>query len=79
MGKAFNVREISTTIGKIGWSSYIAALIVLVVAMIVVEIVITIPGMIPVLGIIVELVLMAPVVVFEARYLCLVYDIAGAA
>ena len=79
MGEAFNFREISTTIGKIGWGTYIISLVVLFVALIVVEIVITILGMIPVLGIIIQLVFIAPVMIFEARYLCQVYDAAGAA
>jgi hypothetical protein len=74
MGEAFNFREILATIGKIGWGSYIAALVVLIVAMIVVEIVLTILGMIPVLGMIIQLVFIAPVMIFEARYLCQVYD-----
>ena len=79
MGEAFNFREISATIGKIGWGIYIISLVVLFVALIVVEIVITILGMIPVLGIIIQLVFIAPVMIFEARYLCRVYDAAGAA
>jgi hypothetical protein len=79
MGEAFNFREIAATIGKIGWGSYILALIVLFVAMVVVEIVITILGMIPVLGIIIQLVFIAPVSLFEARYLSQVYDAAGLA
>jgi hypothetical protein len=79
MGEAFNFREIAATIGKIGWGSYILALVVLFVAMVVVEIVITILGMIPVLGIIIQLVFIAPVSLFEARYLSQVYDAAGPA
>ncbi len=79
MGEAFNIREILTTIGKIGWGTYISSLVVLFVALIVVEIVITILGMIPVLGMIIQLVFIAPVMIFEARYLCQVYDAAGAA
>jgi hypothetical protein len=77
MGEAFNFREIAATIGKIGWGSYILALVILFVAMVVVEIVITILGMIPVLGILIQLVFVAPVMLFEARYLCQVYDAAG--
>jgi len=79
MGEAFNFREISATIGKIGWGTYIISLVVLFVALIVVEIVITILGMIPVLGVIIQVVFIAPVMIFEARYLCQVYDAAGAA
>ena len=76
MGEAFNIREILITIGKIGWVTYISSLVVLFVAVIVVEIVITILGMIPFLGIIIQLVFIAPVMIFEARYLCQVYDAA---
>ena len=79
MGEAFNIREILATIGKIGWGTYIISLVVLFVTLIVVEIIITILGMIPVLGMIIQLVFIAPVMIFEARYLCQVYDAAGAA
>jgi hypothetical protein len=79
MGEAFNISGILTTIRKIGWGTYIISLVVLFVALIVVEIVISILGMIPVLGIIIQLVFIAPVMIFEARYLCQVYDAAGAA
>jgi hypothetical protein len=79
IGEAFNISEILTTIRKIGWGTYIISLVVLFAALIVVEIVITILGMIPVLGIIIQLVFIAPVMIFEARYLCQVYDAAGAA
>jgi hypothetical protein len=78
MGEAFNIREILTTIRKIGWGTYISSLVVLFVALIIVEIVITILGMIPVLGMIIQLVFIAPVMIFEARYLCQVYDAAVA-
>ncbi|MFA6224951.1 MAG: DUF4013 domain-containing protein [Methanoregula sp.] len=76
MGEAFNFKEILATIAKIGWVSYILALVVL---MVVIEIIISILGMIPVLGIIINIVLIAPVMLFEARYLCQVYDAAGTA
>jgi len=79
MGEAFNIKEISATIGKIGWGTYIISLVVLIVTLIVVEIIIWILGMIPVLGMIIQLVFIAPVMIFEARYLCQVYDAAGAA
>jgi hypothetical protein len=77
MGEAFNFGEILATIRKIGWGSYIISLVVLIVVLIVIEIISSILGMIPVLGIIIELVLIAPVTIFEARYLCQVYDAAG--
>ena len=79
MGEAFNISEILTTIRNIGWGTYIISLVVLCVALIVIEIVIAILGMIPVLGVIIQIVFIAPVMIFEARYLCQVYDIASAA
>jgi hypothetical protein len=78
MGEAFNIREIVRTIGKIRWGTYISSLVVLLVVLIAVEIVIAILGTIPLLGMIIQLVFIAPVMLFEARYLCQVYDAAGA-
>ncbi len=78
MGEAFNFKEITATIGRIGWGSYIIALIVFIVVIIVIEIIISIIGMIPIIGSIIGFVLIAPVMLFESRYLCQVYDSAGA-
>jgi hypothetical protein len=78
MGEAFNFKEISATIGKIGWGPYIIALIVMIVVVIVIEIILSIIGMIPILGMIINLVFIAPVMIFQSRYLCQVYDSAGA-
>jgi hypothetical protein len=78
MGEAFNFKEITATIGRIGWGSYIIALIVFIVVIIVIEIIISIIGMIPIIGPIIGFVLIAPVMLFESRYLCQVYDSAGA-
>lgn len=79
MGEAFNFGEILSTIGKIGWGSYIIAMIVLVVVQFVIAIIISIFGLIPLLGILVELIFLAPISLFEARYLCQLYDAAGTA
>jgi hypothetical protein len=79
MGEAFNFSAILETIGKIGWGSYIIALIVLVIVQIVFSIIIGILSIIPVLGIIIEIILIAPLSIFEARYLCQLYDAAGTA
>lgn len=79
MGEAFNFGAILETIGKIGWGSYIIALIVLIIVQIIFSIIIGILSMIPFLGIIIEIILIAPLSIFEARYLCQVYDAAGAA
>lgn len=78
MGEAFNFKEISATIGKIGWGPYIIALVVFIVVIVVIEIIISIIGMIPILGTIIGFVLIAPVMLFQSRYLCLLYDSAGA-
>jgi len=78
MGEAFNFGEILATIGKIGWGAYIVAMIVVMVVVIVIEIILSVIGMIPVLGIIIKIVFMAPLMLFEARYLCQVYDSASA-
>jgi hypothetical protein len=79
MGEAFNFGAILETIGKIGWVSYIIALIVLMVVQVVFFIIIGIFSMIPFLGIIIELIFIAPLTIFESRYLCQLYDAAGAA
>lgn len=78
MGEAFNFKEISATIGKIGWGSYIIALIVMIVVVVVIEIILSIIGMIPIIGMIINFVFIAPVMIFQSRYLCQVYDSAGA-
>ena len=79
MGEAFNFGAILETIGKLGWGSYIIALIILMVVQIVFAIIIAVLSMIPFLGIIIELIFIAPLTLFESRYLCQVYDAAGAA
>jgi hypothetical protein len=79
MGEGFNFGAILETIGRIGWVSYIIALIILVVVQFVFAIIIAVLSMIPVLGILIELVFIAPVSLFEARYLSQLYDAAGAA
>jgi hypothetical protein len=79
MGEAFNFKEITATIAKIGWVPYIMALIVLFVVQVILSIIISVIAMIPILGMIIQLVLIAPIMIFEARYLCQVYDAAGAA
>ena len=77
MGEAFNFGEILATIRKIGWVSYIIALVVLIIVMVVFEIISSLLGMIPYVGIIFELVLIAPITLFETRYICQVYDAAS--
>ena len=77
MGEAFNFGAILDTIGSIGWGSYIIALIILIVVQFVLGLVIGIISMIPILGVIVQFILIAPIALLEARYICLLYDAAG--
>jgi len=78
IGEAFNFSAILATIGKIGWVPYIIALVVLIVCGVVFGIVVGILMMIPVLGWIVYLFMIAPWYIFVARYVCQLYDSAGA-
>jgi hypothetical protein len=87
IGEAFNVGEIFTKIGNIGWGSYIIAWIVLFIAMfifaIIFGIISSILMIIPILGwilsFIIDLLLMPAIVIFVARYFTQVFDSAGAA
>ncbi len=78
IGEAFNFSAILATIGKIGWGSYIIALIVLIICGIVFGIVVGILMMIPILGMLIYLFLLPPWYIFCARYICQLYDSAGA-
>jgi hypothetical protein len=77
MGEAFNFADIKETITKIGWVPYIGAFIVMFVVQLVVSIALSAITMIPVIGIIIELVFVAPVAIFEARYFAKVYESVG--
>jgi hypothetical protein len=78
IGEAFNFGAILATIGKIGWVSYIIALVVLCVVGLIFAIIVGIIQMIPILGFIIYLCLIAPWVLFFTRYVCQLYDSAGA-
>ncbi|MDO8871760.1 MAG: DUF4013 domain-containing protein [Methanoregula sp.] len=79
IGEAFNFSAILATIEKIGWVPYIIALVVLVVVQIIIGIIVSIIMMIPILGFIIYLCLISPIMLFQARYICQIYDSAGAA
>lgn len=80
MGEAFNFGAIIETIGKIGWGSYIIAMIVLIIVQVIFFGVIECLNLIvPMLGLVVEFLILAPYTIFVARYLCQVYDSAGTA
>lgn len=74
MGEAFNFAEIRDFIARIGWWSYIAALLVIMIVQIVIAVILEFITMVPVIGLVIELVLLAPVAIFEARYLALMYE-----
>lgn len=78
IGEAFNFSAILATIAKIGWVPYIIALVVLFVCYIVIAIVVGILMMIPILGFLLYLCLISPIALFVSRYICLLYDSAGA-
>ncbi len=79
IGEAFNFGEILATIGKIGWVPYIIAIIVLVIVGFIFAIIVGILMMIPILGLILYLCLISPWAIFISRYVCQLYDAAGAA
>ncbi|MCX6688613.1 MAG: DUF4013 domain-containing protein [Methanoregula sp.] len=76
IGEAFNFGEIFHHIGKIGVAHYIAALIIMGI---IVGIVTFILNLIPYIGFILALIVGPLLAIFQARYLCLLYDSAGTA
>ncbi|MFA4823989.1 MAG: DUF4013 domain-containing protein [Methanoregula sp.] len=79
IGEAFNFSAILATIEKLGWVPYIIAIVVLFVVGIIFGIIVTILMMIPYLGILIYLCLIAPWTLFISRYVCQLYDAAGSA
>jgi len=75
-GEAFNFRAILATIGRIGWITYIFALIV---RAIIIGIISFVCQIIPVIGIVLFLFLFPFIGMFSARYITLLYDSAGEA
>jgi len=76
MGEAFNFGAIFNHIGKIGWGTYIVALIVMGIVIGIIEL---ICQLIPFIGFILLFIIMPVISIFQARYLCMLYDSAGAA
>jgi hypothetical protein len=76
MGEAFNFGEILATIGKIGWITYIVALIIMGIILGIIELICLI---IPIVGGIILFILIPFLTLFEARYICMLYDSAGSA
>ena len=74
LGEAFNFSAIFGHIGKLGWGTWIIAVIVLLVVAVVYSFVVGILGMIPLLGWLIAIFLNVAFAVFYARYLALVYE-----
>ena len=74
-GEAFNISAILAHIGRIGWGSYIIALIVLYVALFAVVVVLSILGVLTLgLGFLLFFALSPAFSIFVARYVTLIYD-----
>jgi len=78
LGQAFNFGAIFSHIGRIGWGSWIVAVIVLALIGLVYAFVLGIIASIPVLGWIVNLFLGVAFGIFQARYLARAYESAPA-
>ena len=76
IGEAFNFSAILATIGRIGWVSYVLALIILFIIIGIVE---AICSAIPFIGQLILFLITPFIVLFEARYMCQLYDSAGPA
>lgn len=76
MGEAFNFGAIFETIGKIGWVDYIIALIIIGIIIGVIEFILM---AIPYIGMLLLFILTPLLVLWHARFICSVYDSAGAA
>jgi hypothetical protein len=74
-GEAFNISAILAHIGRIGWGSYIIALVVLMAVLIVIS---SVLGIIPVIGWLISFVIGPALSIFGARYVTLLYDSAPA-
>jgi hypothetical protein len=75
MGEAFNFGAIVQTLGKIGWVTYIIALIILGIIIGIVEV---ICNLIPIVGMLILFLILPFITLFQARYICMLYDSAGA-
>ncbi len=71
IGEAFNFSAIFATIGRIGWGSYILALIIGGVAIVIVQVVV---GLIPYIGGVIQLIISPFITVFFTRYITLIYE-----
>jgi hypothetical protein len=77
-GEAFNFGAIFAHIGRIGWGSWILAVIILILIGVVYGVVVGLIGSIPILGWIINLFLGVAFGIFHARYLAGAYESAPA-
>ncbi len=73
-GEAFNFSAILNHIGKLGWGTWIIAVIILLVIAIVYGFVVGLLASIPILGWLIVLFLNVAFIIFYARYFALVYE-----
>ena len=71
MGEAFNFGAIFETIGKIGWFSYILAMIAMFIVVFIITVILS---FIPILGPILLFIIAPALAIFAAQYITLVYD-----
>jgi hypothetical protein len=71
MGEAFNFNAILAQIGKIGWGSYILALIVVFIVAFIIACILSI---IPLIGGLLVIIVAPALAIFVARYITLIYD-----
>ncbi|MDD5141879.1 DUF4013 domain-containing protein [Methanoregula sp.] len=74
MGEAFNFGAILETIGKIGWVNYIIALIIIGIIIGIIEFILM---LIPSVGTLILFLIIPPLVLWQSRYFCLIYDSAA--
>jgi hypothetical protein len=79
IGEAFNFNAILATINKLGWGPYLIAIALLFIIGFIMGVISNVLMIIPVLGAIIYLCLIAPFTLFIARFICQLYDSAGGA
>ncbi|MCX6693654.1 MAG: DUF4013 domain-containing protein [Methanomicrobiales archaeon] len=75
--EAFNFSAIFSTIGKIGWGGYILAMIIFWIISVIISLIFQLILQIPMIGWLIVLVANVLFILFEARYLTLIYQSAG--
>jgi hypothetical protein len=80
IGEAFNFGALFTHIGKIGWMTYIIALLMILIALINIAIIcLVINSVIPYIGIVLSFILLPFLCLFSPRYITMLYESASAA